>query len=181
MKWAGLSQREKVLAMVTAGCILMTSAGQWGWSFIAGRLNTYDQEALRLTKEIKISQDFLRRHGAVEAELKKASQDFIESSDQDLMAQMLAALQTEAQAGNLHLQEINSLPFEQEGGIRMLKVKMAVTGSWPELIYFLNQIQKPPRRFDIEELVLKRSAETTALIHCQMTLRRWSVSDEAAP
>ncbi len=177
-----LSPREKVLAGIAAGCIALIAAGQWGWDFAAGRFNALDQEAVRLIKEIRISEDFLSRQAATAAEFKKVAQDFADgSADQDLMAQMLVALQAEAQASELHLQEINSLPFVQEDGMRMLRVKMSVGGSWSELTHFLNQIQKQPRRFDIEELVLDRSTETNALMRCQMTLRRWSVSEEAAP
>src|SRR5690349_21809288 len=137
MNWARLSRREKMLGVAAAGSLAAILLIHFGWGFALNRIDMLEKETIRLKKEIATSEAYLRREGGKQDEYAKLLDGFTEkSADQDLMAQLLAAIQDEAKTRKINVQELNSLPFSNEDGWRCLRIKLTAGGSWPDLLDF---------------------------------------------
>jgi hypothetical protein len=175
------SRREKILGIITGGCLLAVMAGQFGWDLVNRGFDALDRDAVSLTEKIRKSQVVLSRQERAEAEFRQALDVLGEQEDdQNLMTKMLAAINAMAQAKNVHLQELNSLPLEKEEGRRTLRIRVSLSAAWPSLLEFFNELQKSPHRFDMEDVVLETSQTADGTVRCQITLSRWSLLEDPA-
>src|ERR1041385_6805217 len=118
------SKRERILGMITIGCLMLVGLGESGWDAIHHRLDAMDQEAAALNDHIHHSEILLSRQSRAEKKFQEALNVLGEKvDDQNLMTQILAGINTLAQSKNIQLQELNSLPLENESGSRILKIK----------------------------------------------------------
>jgi Tfp pilus assembly protein PilO len=172
------SKREKILGLITTGCLLAWMAGQVCFNRLHDAFETLDQETIRLQQELHKNQVFLGRQIQVEDEFRRAL-DLVgdKADDQDLMTHMLANVNATAQARKIQLQELNAMPMNKAEGIRTIKIKISLAGSWTSLLEFLNELQKSPHRFDMEDIVLEKSQAGEHLVRCQMTITRWSLEE----
>jgi hypothetical protein len=176
VSWKDLSKREKLLGIMTAACVVALSVGQWGREYMRDRFSSLDGKIATLSESISKTQLFLGRQSRMEEEFQQALKIFGDPADeQTLMTQMLSAINTAARSKDVQLQEINSLPAEHDQGKRMVRIKTSLAGSWPSMLELFNDLQKPPYRFDIESIVLEKSAAGQGQVRCQMTLARWSL------
>jgi Tfp pilus assembly protein PilO len=179
MMAAQVSKREKILGLITGGCIAVIVAGQIGWDCVHHGFEALDHEIASLNDSVRKNQILLSRQGRVEGQFLQAARLLEEQNvKEDRMTEFLAAINATAQAKKIQLQELNSLPLEKDQDLRTFKIKVSLAGSWPDMLEFFNELQKLPHRFDIEDVVLEKSAAGEHLVRCQMTLSRWVLEED---
>ena len=179
MNFTRLSSREKILGAVTIGCVSVVMIAQFIGSAVHTSFDKIDHEASRLEETLRQSELLLSRRNRIQEEYHQALEMFGDKSgDQDLNTQLLADINTVAKSRKIQLQELNSLPVDVEEGIRTIKIRAAFAGTWTSLLEFVNDLQKSPHRFDVEEAVLEKADTQDHMIRCQMTLTRWSLQED---
>lgn len=173
-----LSGREKILAVLSVGCIGAVLIVQCLGDRMRHSLGDISRQTAALEESLRQSRVLLGRHRRLQSDYRQALLILGDSkNDQDLMAQLLSDINAVAKNRKVQLQELNSLPVETNDGVRTVKIRIVMTGSWHAMLDFFNDLQRSPHRFDVDEAVLEKAAAADGLISCQLTVSRWSMQD----
>ena len=173
------SKREKVLSAAVGGCFVLVAIGQYGFGLLDSLFNSTRQEIARVEQKVHEDKVFLAQQNDIQQRFKEMAERFGQkTSDQEWMAQTLSAVNTLTQAGKIQLQELNSGSIERKDGVHVFKMRASLKGDWPSLLEFFSTAQRPPYRFDFEEISLEKFPGDPDILRCQLTLSRWILAKD---
>ena len=169
-----LSSREKVIACVASGLVMLLVMYHGIWNPVVNKLSSLDEEIFAMQLKVRRAMTLLRQKEEIQEEAKKYPnlERMDARKDEEEIASLLNFIELEARKTRVSLSDVKPEQVSSDRISKRYIVELAAESGLKELIEFIYKLQYSPEMLRIERVEAAPKSEKSDILRSSLTVTR---------